>query len=177
MRSGKFSFEAKEKRKLPSPTPTPTRTEQKTDDTVLMRGMQSFVKARCNQCHVVFGHGINLGPELTKISDRMSGKKLLQQIVEPSFELNKQFQNHQFILLDGTVVSGVIIEETLKQYKIASNLLNPNDVRLIDKEQIDEQIPSKISAMPSGMLNVLTREEIYDLLSFLESGGHKSEGH
>jgi putative heme-binding domain-containing protein len=151
--------------------------EQKTDDTVLMRGMQSFVKARCNQCHVVSGHGINLGPELTKISDRMSGKKLLQQIVEPSFELNKQFQNHQFILLDGTVLSGVIIEETLKQYKIASNLLNPNDVRLIDKEQIDEQIPSKISAMPSGMLNVLTREEIFDLLSFLESGGHKSEGH
>ncbi|MDB4460352.1 c-type cytochrome [bacterium] len=139
--------------------------------------MQSFVKARCNQCHVVSGHGINLGPELTKISERMDGKKLLQQIIQPSLELNKQFQNHQFILLDGTVASGVIIEETLKQYKIASNLLDPKNVKLIDKDQIDEQIPSKISAMPSGMLDVLTRDEILDLISFLESGGHQSNSH
>ncbi len=147
------------------------------DDAVVMRGMQSFVKARCNQCHVVSGHGVNLGPDLTKISERMSGKKLLQQIIEPSLELNKQFQNHQFILLDGTVVSGVIIDETAKQYKIASNLLNPKDVKRIDKDQIDEQIPSRISAMPSGMLDVLTRDEILDLLSFLESGGHKANAH
>lgn len=151
--------------------------KRKVNDTVVMRGMQSFVKARCNQCHVVSGHGINLGPDLTKISDRFTGKKLLQQIIEPSLELNKQFQNHQFILLDGTVVSGVIIEETLKQYKIASNLLNPKDVQRIDKDQIDEQIPSKISAMPSGMLDVLTRAEILDLLSFLESGGHQPNAH
>lgn len=147
------------------------------DDAVLMRGMQSFVKARCNQCHVVSGHGINLGPELTRISERFKGKKLLQQIVDPSLELNKQFQNHQFILIDGTVVSGVIIQESSKQYKIASNLLNPKEVIRIDKDQIDEQIPSKISAMPSGMLDVLTQDEIYDLVSFLESGGHKSKSH
>ncbi|MGI9496449.1 MAG: PVC-type heme-binding CxxCH protein [Mariniblastus sp.] len=151
--------------------------EREVDETVVMRGMQSFVKARCNQCHVVSGHGINLGPELTKISERMDGKKLLQQIIQPSLELNKQFQNHQFILLDGTVASGVIIEETLKQYKIASNLLDPKNVKLIDKDQIDEQIPSKISAMPSGMLDVLTRDEILDLISFLESGGHHSNSH
>ena len=107
----------------------------------------------------------------------MDGKKLLQQIIQPSLELNKQFQNHQFILLDGTVASGVIIEETLKQYKIASNLLDPKNVKLINKDQIDEQIPSKISAMPSGMLDVLTRDEILDLISFLESGGRQSNSH
>jgi len=152
-------------------------TERKIDEEVVMRGMQSFVKARCNQCHVVAGHGINLGPDLTKISERMTGKKLLQQILEPSMELNKQFQNHQFILEDGTVVSGVIVDETPKQYKIVSNLLNPNDFKRIDKNQIDEQIPSRISAMPSGMLDVLTREEILDLLCFLESGGHKMQLH
>ena len=152
-------------------------TERKIDEEVVMRGMQSFVKARCNQCHVVAGHGINLGPDLTKISDRMTGKKLLQQILEPSIELNKQFQNHQFILEDGTVVSGVIVDETPKQYKVVSNLLNPNDFKRIDKNQIDEQIPSRISAMPGGMLDVLTREEILDLLSFLESGGHKMQLH
>ena len=32
----------------------------------VMRGMQAFVKARCNQCHVVAGHGVNLGPDLAE---------------------------------------------------------------------------------------------------------------
>ena len=31
-------------------------------------------------------------------------------------------------------------------------------------------MPSKVSAMPAGLVNVLTREEILDLLSFLEAG-------
>ncbi|MEO2012741.1 MAG: PVC-type heme-binding CxxCH protein, partial [Fuerstiella sp.] len=39
----------------------------KDDEETIMKGMQAFVKARCNQCHVVAGHGINLGPELTDV--------------------------------------------------------------------------------------------------------------
>ena len=29
-------------------------------------GMTAFVKARCNQCHIVAGHGVNLGPDLVE---------------------------------------------------------------------------------------------------------------
>jgi hypothetical protein len=36
------------------------------DEMSLARGMQAFVKARCNQCHVVAGHGVNLGPDLVE---------------------------------------------------------------------------------------------------------------
>ena len=35
----------------------------KPTENTLISGMQVFVKARCNQCHVVAGHGVNLGPE------------------------------------------------------------------------------------------------------------------
>ncbi|MFN9040543.1 MAG: PVC-type heme-binding CxxCH protein, partial [Planctomyces sp.] len=37
----------------------------KTDE-VLARGLAAFVKARCNQCHVAAGQGVNLGPDLTE---------------------------------------------------------------------------------------------------------------
>ena len=50
------------------------------------------------------------------------------------------------------------------------NLLTPDAVIAIPKATVDEQIPSQISPMPEGLLNVLTREEIRALLAFLEAG-------
>ncbi len=41
----------------------------------LMRGMSVFVKARCNQCHVVAGHGVNLGPDLSRVDQDAQGRR------------------------------------------------------------------------------------------------------
>ena len=38
-----------------------------------VRGMTAFVKARCNQCHVVAGHGVNLGPDLAESVKKLKG--------------------------------------------------------------------------------------------------------
>ena len=38
-------------------------------------GMQAFVKARCNQCHVVAGHGVNLGPDLAESVKKLQGQQ------------------------------------------------------------------------------------------------------
>ena len=53
----------------------------KDDEATAMSGMQAFVKAQCNQCHMVAGHGINLGPDLTDIAKRFTGKKLLLSLI------------------------------------------------------------------------------------------------
>ena len=41
------------------------------------------------------------------------------------------------------------------------------------KEQIEEKVASKISSMPEDMINGLTKDEILDLLAFLEAGGYQ----
>ncbi len=142
----------------------------RTDEETVMRGMQAFVKARCNQCHAVAGHGINLGPDLTEIGKRLKGAKLLQQLVEPSTEINKKFQTNQFLLESGKLIAGVIVKETDTEFHVVSNLLIPTAITKIAKSDIDEQFPSTVSPMPQGMINVLTRPEILDMLSFLETG-------
>lgn len=147
----------------------------KTDDESIARGMQAFVKARCNQCHAIAGHGINIGPDLTETGKRLKGVKLLQQILEPSSEINKKYQTTQFLLDNGKVLSGVVARETETEFHIISNLLIPTVITKVAKSQIDEQFPSKISAMPKGMANVLTRPEIIDLVSFLETGFNRPE--
>ena len=149
----------------------------RSDEATVMRGMQAFMKARCHQCHLVNGHGTNLGPDLTKISERFKGKKLLDQILTPSIEINKQFQTYQFLLRDGKILSGVVSKEDDSGYDVISNLLAPQLVTRVAKEDVDEQFVSKISPMPVGMVNILTRPEIVDLVSYLEQGGYKVPHH
>jgi putative heme-binding domain-containing protein len=147
------------------------------DDATLMKGMQAFVKARCNQCHVVAGHGVNLGPDLVESVKKLQGQKLLQQILDPSTEINEKYQNTQFVMNDGRVISGVIVKEEPTEFHVMTNLLTPQAVTRLAKSEIDQRVASKISPMPAGLANVLTNQEIIDLLSFLEAGGYQLPAH
>jgi putative heme-binding domain-containing protein len=142
-----------------------------------MKGMQAFVKARCNQCHVVAGHGVNLGPDLTESVKKLQGRKLLEQILDPSSQINEKYQNTQFVLSDGRVISGVLVKEEPSEVHVMTNLLTPEAITRIARSEIDQQIASKISPMPPGLANVLTKQEMVDLLSYLEAGGYHPPGH
>jgi putative heme-binding domain-containing protein len=143
------------------------------DEPTVMRGMQAFVKARCNQCHVVAGHGVNLGPDLAESIKTVKGEELLRQMLEPSSKIPEKFQNHQLVMSDGRVVTGVIVREDAQAYHVATNLLLPNTLTRIAKGEVEEKVASKISPMPEGLLNVLTKDEILDLHAFVEAGGYK----
>ncbi|MCA9057553.1 MAG: HEAT repeat domain-containing protein, partial [Planctomycetaceae bacterium] len=139
------------------------------EEETLMRGMQAFVKARCHQCHVLAGHGVNLGPDLTQVRSRFQGRRLLQQMLDPSAEIHPKYQNYQFVLKSGAVVTGIVIQETPGELKVVPNLLSPDRFERVPREQVEEQVVSRISSMPEGLLNVLTEQEILDLLSFVEN--------
>ena len=128
--------------------------------------MNAFAKAQCTQCHVMAGHGVNLGPNLV-------GKDLLVQILDPSSKIHRTVQ---FLLSDGRVMSGVVASETSETYTIRPNLLTPEKIKRIQKTDVEERFPSQVSPMPAGLVNVLTRQEILDLVSFLEAGDNLPAG-
>lgn len=134
------------------------------------RGRMVFLKAQCLQCHSVSGFGANLGPDLTESVKKFQGDKLLQHIMQPALEIHPKYQTSQFLLDSGKVVVGNIIQEDKDTIHVATNLLSPQTLTIIQRSEIEEQQPSKTSAMPVGLLNTLTREEIVDLLHFLEAG-------
>ncbi len=141
------------------------------DDKALERGMSVFVKANCHQCHVVAGHGVNLGPDLLESVKTLKGEELLRQIIEPSSKIHEKFQSYQFLTNEGRVITGVIVKEDNKTFQVATNLLTPNSLTTINKKDIDEKIESKVSSMPTGLLDVLAKDEILDLLRYLEAAG------
>ncbi|MEZ6114820.1 MAG: GDSL-type esterase/lipase family protein, partial [Pirellulaceae bacterium] len=147
-------------------------TDTRPDDAQLARGMTAFVKARCNQCHVIAGHGVNLGPDLAQSVKQLQGKALLQQMLEPSSKIHDKFQNYQFLTSEGRVVTGVVVKEDEQAYHIATNLLTPTTLTMIRKQDVEEKVASKISPMPSGLLNILTKQEILDLHAFVAAGGY-----
>jgi putative heme-binding domain-containing protein len=139
----------------------------------IMRGMKAFMAARCNQCHALNGHGSKIGPDLTEVSKQFKGAKLLQQILEPSAVLNEKYQAVQIETKKGERIIGVVKKEDKKNLYIIPNLLNPNHVVTVNKRQIASKTVSKVSSMPPGLATVLTKEEIKDLIFFLEQGGYK----
>ena len=154
-------------------------TQIKSDERTMMRGMQAFMKARCHQCHAMSGHGVPLGPDLAKAKEKYRGqvRKLLQQILEPSSEINKEYQTHRFLLDSGKSVTGVIVKEEPDKYHVAANLLVPKNVDIVPKSAVERRQPSKVSPMPVGLADVLAKEEIMDLLSFIHAGGYQLPHH
>jgi putative heme-binding domain-containing protein len=134
-------------------------------------GEAIFETGGCYKCHVVAGKGTKLGPDLTDVAKRFKGDKLLDQILNPSGEINKDFQTHLFLTADGATVAGLIIKEDDDQVHVLPNPLKPEEVMVLEKDDIEDRRASKVSTMPKGLLMTFSKEEILELVSFLQGEG------
>jgi len=137
-------------------------------------GEAMFAVARCDQCHRVAGNGRLLGPDLTFVSRRLSRQDLLTAIVEPSKVIAENYRSTQIVTADGASHVGQVVlsgDYRSPQLRLATNPSSPQTTIAIDKSNIEQQRTSPISWMPTGLLNTLTRDDIDDLLAYIESGG------
>lgn len=144
---------------------------QRTTSRDLMRGMKVFVSAKCITCHTVDKHGAKIGPDLTKVSEKYKGVKLLQQVLEPSAEIHESFRTLQIRTKDGQTFVGTFVSEDERTIKLRTNLLESEKITQIQKTDVEKRVFIKASSMPEGLLNYSSKEEILDLIFFLESGG------
>jgi putative heme-binding domain-containing protein len=123
-------------------------------------------QAACATCHRVNGAGAQVGPDLSKISAIRQPRDLLESIVFPSVSFARGFEPFNVLLTDGRVVSGVIARETAQDVVLRTNDLS--EIR-IARGMIDDMRPSQTSIMPQGLESRLTRDELQDLLAYLQS--------
>jgi hypothetical protein len=55
---------------------------------------------------------------------------------------------------------------------LAENPLQPDQAKKIPKEDVLARERSNLSIMPLGLLNNLSKQEVLDLLAYLESSGN-----
>ncbi|MFP6674848.1 MAG: hypothetical protein VB878_07195, partial [Pirellulaceae bacterium] len=71
----------------------------------------------------------------------------------------------------GQVHTGVVVNLNGDSMTLNTDLTDPFKQVKIDRKQIEELVVSKISPMPEGLFNRMTKEEILDLIAYLVSGG------
>ena len=138
-------------------------------------GRKMFAASGCYACHRFNNQGGMTGPDLTTAGRRYSAKDLLDQVIHPSKVINDQFSAVQILTDDGRIHTGVIVNLGVQRngdmLVLNTDLTDPNQRVSIDRNTIEELVVSKMSPMPSGLFNRMTKDEIVDLLAYLLSGG------
>jgi putative heme-binding domain-containing protein len=139
------------------------------------RGRAMFAAANCFACHRFAGEGGSNGPDLTALAGRFSAKDLLESVVEPSKVISDQYASVVIRQLDGQVVTGRITNLKGDELHVNTDMLNPNGIAKVNRQDIDEMRPSTTSMMPAGLLDTLSEDELQDLLAFLLSRGNRAD--
>jgi len=143
---------------------------------VFEKGQAIYKRAACGGCHAFAAEsqGGGFAPDLTAVASKFSRDAILQSILDPSAELNPNYLQTTFTLKDGKVITGTIVEQTDKKILVAPVLLALQATIEINPADVASEETSAVSAMPSGLLSPLTKEEIVELMAFLDSGGDRN---
>ncbi|MGI8603658.1 MAG: DUF7133 domain-containing protein [Verrucomicrobiales bacterium] len=129
-------------------------------------GRNAFYATQCLQCHRFRDEpGGVTGPDLTSVASRLGPRDLLDAILNPSKVIDEKFRNLTVTLKDGRSITGALEHEDADEL-----LLNAGETVAVSKRDIAERKFSDLSPMPAGLLNILTEEQVLDLLAFFGSG-------
>lgn len=116
----------------------------------------------CGTCHVLFGEGTNIGPELTG-SDRKNLDYLLGNIVDPNAVVAENYRVSTIRLKDERVINGVIGAQTDRTITVQT----PTEKLVLERKEVEAIEPSGLSMMPEGLLESLSENDVRDLMAYL----------
>jgi putative heme-binding domain-containing protein len=138
-------------------------------------GKRTYASARCISCHRYLGEGGSTGPDLSSVAGRFSYKDLLESMIDPSKVVSDQYKASIVTTDSGKVYTGRILNDADGKLTILTDPVDATKVVTVDKDDIDEVLPSPTSLMPAKLLNQLNKEEVLDLLAFLMSRGNPAD--
>jgi len=127
----------------------------------LSNGRMLFNKT-CQQCHVLFGEGGKIGPDLTG-SNRANLDYLLSNILDPSAEIGQDFRMSIVVTENGRVITGLVVEKSPARLVMQT----ATERVTLPADEIEEMRLSDVSIMPEGQLEKMSKEQIRDLIAYL----------
>jgi putative heme-binding domain-containing protein len=127
------------------------------------RGEKAFYDAQCISCHRFHGRGEGIGPDLTTVAQRFQRKEILESIVYPNQVVSDQYAS-QIVIANGKTYTGLAAQQADGSIIV----LQPDSQKVhLAADDIEDVSPSKVSAMPEGLLNRLSLEQVADLFAYL----------
>lgn len=124
---------------------------------------RKLFNTHCAKCHRLFGYGESIGPELTG-ANRTNVDYLLENIVDPSAVVSKDYRMTIVATSDGQVFNGLVVAKTEDSLRLQTQ----SDLKVILMDDVEAIKRSALSPMPDGILDNLTDAQIADLFSYLK---------
>ena len=124
-----------------------------------------FGKGTCFTCHSVGGKGGVFGPDLSNIGEIRSKHDILEAIVYPSASFARAYETYK-VVTGTTTYTGVIAEQLADAVMVT---VGPGPGLRVSWADITSIEPHNVSMMPPGLDQQLSKEELSDLMAFLEA--------
>ena len=124
-------------------------------------------RAACSACHRANRAGAAIGPDLSHIAAIRTRRDLGESILYPSLTFARGYDTLLTLSTrDGLVYHGLVERESSDALYVRTG---QRELVRVDREAIEEQAPSRVSIMPQGFDELLTDEELDDLMAYLLS--------
>ncbi len=138
------------------------------------RGKAAFEAAQCSKCHRFNNDGGSTGPDLTTLGNRFAPADVLEAIILPSKVVSDQYAPTEVRTKDGEVFLGPVMAEDADSVSIMTNPYGGEPVK-VAKKDIETRGLAKTSLMPTGLMSILQKDEVLDLIAYLRAGGNKND--
>ena len=118
----------------------------------------------CSACHVLYGRGGKIGPDLTG-SNRADLDYILLNMLDPSGDIPEAYQLVTVTKNDGQIIAGTVSDEDHQRLILNSIGLQ----KTVLKSDIKERATSPYSMMPEGLLLTLPDKDVIDLVKYLRT--------
>ena len=133
------------------------------------RGEKVFRRSElsCLKCHSINRAGGQVGPDLSAIGVSSPVDYVINSILNPNLAVKEQYVITVFLLEDGKVLNGVVVDRDDNRVLIRDSQGKTITIATAD---IEAEKEGK-SQMPQGLTKFLTQDEVLDLAKFISETG------
>lgn len=118
----------------------------------------------CGQCHMLFGEGGKVGPDITG-ANRTDLDYLLHNILDPNAEIPNVYRTTNIELKDDRSLTGIVTRQDAASVTLATAA----ETLTLSRKEIATLRQSGLSMMPEGLLQALNDQQTRDLIAYLQS--------
>ena len=121
--------------------------------------------SNCAVCHKINNEGYDLGPALSEIGSKYGKDGMFKSIIYPSEGISFGYETTSIQLNDGAEITGIVSSKT----KLEMEVKMPGGIKQkIKVANIKSMKQLKTSYMPADLYSQMTKQELADLLAYLD---------